>query len=92
MVGRRGWVILTKDRQIRSNQIEIVALLKSGAPCFALVAADMTGDEMGASFVRALPHIKQLIRRNAVPFVATVSRSGAVSMLHTQADLIKKVD
>lgn len=91
-VGQRGWIILTKDRHIRSNQIEIVELMASGAPCFTLTSANATGEEMARAFVTALPAIKQFLEKFSPPFVATVSLSGAVSMLHTHSALIKRVD
>jgi hypothetical protein len=91
-VGRRGWIILTKDRHIRSNQIEIVELMASGAPCFTLTSANATGEDMARAFVTAMPVIKRFMEKFSPPFVATVSLSGAVSMLHTHSALIKRVE
>lgn len=90
-VGQRGWVILTKDRHIRSNQIEIVELMASGAPCFTLTSANATGEDMARAFVAALPVMKRFMGKFAPPFIATISLSGAVSMLYTHAALIKRV-
>jgi hypothetical protein len=53
-VGRRGWVVLTKDRQIRTRQNELIALLSAGVAAFVLTAADLSGPEMASAFVRAL--------------------------------------
>src|SRR5207253_301154 len=86
-----GMVVLTKDRQMRSNQIEIVALINAGVPCFNLSAADMTGDEMAIAFVAALPRMRRFLQKFAAPFIATITRSGAVSMLFTHSALIKRV-
>lgn len=91
-VGRRGWVILTKDRHLLTNQLEIIALLRSGAAAFVLRAADMTGDEMAAAFVAALPTIETFLAKFPRPFLATVTRSGNVSILETYAGLIKRVE
>ncbi|MEX2119770.1 MAG: hypothetical protein WD847_09260 [Pirellulales bacterium] len=90
-VGGKGWTVLTKDRHIRANQVEIAALLESGVACFNLTAADMTGPEMGTAFVTALPAIRQFLKRFPAPFVAGVTRSGNVSMLCTRATLIKRI-
>jgi hypothetical protein len=41
-VGRRGWVVLTKDHHIRTRQSELIALLAAG------VAADRRARSLGA--------------------------------------------
>jgi cytosine/adenosine deaminase-related metal-dependent hydrolase len=91
-VGERRWLILTKDRHIRSNQIEIVELMASGTACFTLTSANATGEDMAHAFVAALPVMKRFMAKFAPPFIATVSLSGAVSMLFTHSSLIKKID
>lgn len=91
-VGERGWIILTKDRHIRSNQVEIVELMASGTACFTLSSANATGDDMAQAFVKAMPVMKRFLTKFRPPFVATVTLSGAVSMLYTHADLIKRVE
>lgn len=45
-VGRRGWVVLTKDHHIRTRQNELVALLSAGVAAFVLTSGDLTGPEM----------------------------------------------
>ena len=92
IVGERGWTVLTKDNHIHRNQIEIVALLKSGAATFVLRAKKATGIEMADAFVTALPSIKRFLNKFDKPFVATITPSGSVTMLCTLANLIKRVD
>jgi hypothetical protein len=46
--------VLTKDRHIRNNQVEIAALLASGSASFVLTAASLTGAAMATGFVQAL--------------------------------------
>jgi hypothetical protein len=90
-VGRRGWVVLTKDEKIRRNQIEIVALLKSGAPAFASTAGNITGDQLADSFLIAMPQILKFLRHHTPPYIATVSRHGHVRMLLTHSALIRRL-
>jgi len=33
--GRRGWVVLTKDKAVRRNALELAAILASGVACFS---------------------------------------------------------
>lgn len=89
--GKRRWIILTKDRHIRDNQLEVVSLLKSSTAAFILTSAELTGAAMGAAFVAALPEMDKFVQKFDVPFVATVTAAGKVQMLHTQAMLIKRI-
>jgi hypothetical protein len=91
-VGRRGWIILTKDRHIKTNQIEIISLLRANTWCFNLMSASISGPEMAASFVAAIHDMKQLIDRMQPPVVATVNKIGNVAVLLTYGDLVKKID
>jgi hypothetical protein len=51
----------------------------------------MTGEQMGQAFVRALPDMLRFRDKFQAPFLATVTRSGRVSIYATFQDLIKKV-
>jgi predicted nuclease of predicted toxin-antitoxin system len=81
-VGERSWVVLTKDRRIRHRQSELLALVDAGVRAFVLTAGNITGEEMAAAFVSALPRMLRLIQRESPPFIATVSRSGLVRLLN----------
>ncbi len=80
-VGRRGWIVLTKDRHIRTRTNELVALLKAGVGAFVLTTADLSGAEMAHAFVRALPRIKAMVIGQPRPFVARVSSGGLVTLI-----------
>jgi hypothetical protein len=73
-------VILTRDERIRYRPAERTALIRAGVAAFVLVARKMTGQEMAAAFVAALPAMKRLVGSRARPFVATVGR-GAVRVV-----------
>ncbi|MFQ5925966.1 MAG: hypothetical protein ACE5MH_00850 [Terriglobia bacterium] len=80
-VGRKGWVVFTKDRKIRYRASERAALMRAGVRAFVLTAGDLQGVEMAQIFVKALPAIFRFVARNSPPFIAKVARSGAVTML-----------
>jgi hypothetical protein len=80
-VGRRGWIVLTKDDRIRYRVSERTALASARVKAFVLVSSQLQGVEMAAAFVKALPRIKRLIAHHAPPFIGRVSRSGKVSLL-----------
>jgi predicted nuclease of predicted toxin-antitoxin system len=81
-VGRRGWVVLTKDKQIRYREVEIHALLTAKVRAFILTArGDLSGAEVGQIFVKALPAMKKICETTAPPFIARVNRDSTVSLV-----------
>jgi predicted nuclease of predicted toxin-antitoxin system len=85
-VGRQGWVVLTKDARIRTNELERESLLASRVAAFMLGRGDVGGSQMAAAFVLALPRMKKVLRRYKVPLIAAVSVLGAVSVLYAEGE------
>jgi len=82
---------LSKDKHLRHNHIEIIELLRSGTHSFILTSGNFTGAEMAAAFVTALPDMKRMIAKFDPPFVATVTKAGAVKVHWTFDDLMGRV-
>lgn len=83
-VGRKGWVVLTKDKHIRYRALEIQALLSAKTRAFILTArGDLTGAEVGQIFIKAMPAMKKLCGTTAPPFIGRVSRDGSVTLVKT---------
>ena len=61
--GARGWIILSADKELKHNLIEIVASIKSGTHSFILTSGNLTGQEMAHAFITAMPEIKEIITR-----------------------------
>ena len=80
-IGRRGWVLLTKDKWIRRRTVEKRALLSSGIAAFVLSSGDMGGAEMGQAFSKAYSRMRKLLRDYRPPFIAIVRASGSVTLL-----------
>lgn len=78
-VGRRGWVVLSKDERIRRNRIERTALEAAHVRAFFLTQQDITGREMANLFRDALPGMTNRAISQPAPFIFTISRSGKFS-------------
>lgn len=78
-VGRRGWVVLSKDERIRRNRIEREALEAAHVRAFFLTQQDITGQEMANLFRDALPGMTNRTISQPAPFIFTISRSGKFS-------------
>lgn len=78
-VGRRGWVVLSKDERIRRNRIEREALQAARVRAFFLTQQDITGQEMAELFSNALSGMTRRAVSEPAPFIFTISRSGKFS-------------
>jgi len=79
--GKKGWVVLTKDKNIRFHSREKMALVSHDVQAFVLTAGALNGDEMAEIFVGALEKITTVISKNKSGFVATISRGGAIRLV-----------
>ncbi len=72
-VAGRGWVILTKDKNLRRTHGEREAVLTSNARVITLSSGNMRGETMAALFVARLADLEALAARQPPPFVAVIS-------------------
>lgn len=82
-VSRRGWVILSKDKMVRTRPNEKSVLLSSNARAFILTSGNMTGPTMAETFVKQLRKMVRLARQQQPPFIAMVKQSGVSLYLST---------
>jgi hypothetical protein len=75
-VAARGWVILTKDKNIRRRHSEREATLLAEARMFTLSSGSMRGTVMAAIFVQHLDAMEQTALALMPPFLAVVSHEG----------------
>ncbi len=74
------WIVLTKDGRIRRRPLEFQAMTRAGLRVFALTSGNLSGEEQGEAFVRALKRIRRLAARPG-PYIARVTRYGAVDLI-----------
>lgn len=80
-VGRRGWVLITKDQNIRRNPLERAAYHAARVRGFVVTGKDMTGAELAAVAVRCLPGMVRRAAGRPGPFLFTISRYGVFQKL-----------
>jgi predicted nuclease of predicted toxin-antitoxin system len=91
-IGRRGWIILTKDARIGKNQIERLAVADARVRMFVLVSQNLSGADMANIFVTAIPTMENFIAYNLAPFIAKVERDGKVKAWKKDLDLMTELD
>jgi len=74
-VGKKGWVVLMKDKRVRRIQLEREALLAAGVRAFVLTSGNLTGPEMADIFAKHLQRMAGMSLTHPAPFVASVSRT-----------------
>jgi predicted nuclease of predicted toxin-antitoxin system len=75
-VAGRGWVILTKDKNIRRRGGEREAVITAQAKIITLTSGNMSSATMSALFVGHLAEMEQLAGTQPAPFVAILGPGG----------------
>ncbi len=80
-VGRRGWVLITKDQNVRRNPLERAAYETARLRGFIVTGKDMSGKELAELLVQCLPGMVRRSARTVGPTLFTISRTGVFSKL-----------
>ena len=79
-IGKRGWVVLTKDANIGKRTSEKIAVVRDKVKMFTLARQDLTAKQMSEAFLKGFVHIQELVRKHPGPFIAKIYRDGRVEM------------
>lgn len=75
-VGRRNWVLITKDANIRRNPLERAAYETARLRGFVVTGKDMNGQELANLLARQLPGMVRRAAGRPGPLLFTLSRAG----------------
>lgn len=78
LVGRRKWIAITKDRNIRYRQSEKLAVQENNARVLVLRSRNTTGEQNADLLVKNATRIHRFCDQNEPPFIAGMTRSGAI--------------
>lgn len=81
LVGRMGWVALTKDKNIRYRTAEIGSIRKNAARIIVIRARNATGSEIAEIIVNGRRRIARFVENTPAPFVAAIYRSSRIEEL-----------
>ena len=73
-VGQRGWIVLTKDKNISKNHLERLAVASASIKMFILASQDLSGSDMAAIFLEAIVAMQDFVRKHPAPFIAKIYR------------------
>lgn len=83
-VAERAWVVLTKDKRNRYNEIERDAMRRYRVREFYFGSGNFTGAEMAQALEKAIPEMKKISRICNPPVVGSVTRSGVVTIVYDE--------
>lgn len=92
VVGDRGWVVLTKDKTIAKNQLELMAIARAKAKVFILASGNLSRQEMAVLLVDVLGHLKKFAQGNQAPFIAKVYQGRRVKLWKNRTQLLKMLN
>lgn len=75
-VTRRGWVILTKDREIRRNPAELSVLRAANARYVCLSAKNMTGEQQAECLIQHWRTVESVVIHKPAPLIVAINRGG----------------
>ena len=78
LVGRRGWVALTKDKNIRYRTAELASIIRNAARVIVIRAKNATGSDIAELLVKGRRRIARFVAKTPAPFVAAIDRSSKV--------------
>lgn len=80
-VGKRKWIVLSKDPHIRKRALERKQLRRARVHAFFLGRADLKGAEMAEIFRRAIPKIIEMVTNADNPVIALIRRDATLDVL-----------
>ena len=78
LVGKKGWVALTKDKNIRYRIAEIDSIQRHSARVIVIRARDAMGSDIAEPLVKGRSRITRFVAKTTAPFVAGIDRRGTI--------------
>lgn len=81
VAGAEGWLVLTRDQNIRRRPNELAAVKTSGVCMFVLGQGNLSAAETARIVVGAYPRMLRAARGASRPAIFTLTRDGALRKL-----------
>ena len=79
LVGRKGWVAVTKDKNIRYREAELAAVRKHSSRVLVIRMKNATGPEIANVLLNGRCRITRFTSKTSAPYMAGIYKNGAVS-------------
>lgn len=90
-VGKKGWVVLTKDASIGKRSLEKIAVARASIKMFTLASQNLSGADMVTTFLIAIVSMQEFVRKNPAPFIAKLYRDGRIFLWKDHQTLLDEL-
>jgi hypothetical protein len=80
VVGEKGWILLTRDQNIRYNELELKQIVAAKVKEFVVLGGNLNRDELAELITAALPAMKKLCKKQKPPFIVSISKLGKLGL------------
>jgi len=80
-IGKRTWILITKDQNIRRNPLERAAYEMAKVRGFVVTGKEMSGKELADLLVRSLTGMLRRVSGRSGPLLFAISRGGIFTKL-----------
>jgi len=80
IIGERQWVLVTKDKNVRRNQLEVSAILNAGVRAFVVTASALNHQQISDLVSGVMPKIARICHQKG-PFVFNITATGTMSQI-----------
>jgi len=81
-VGRKQWIVVTRDERIRYRAAAKQAIRRAKVRAFVLTAqGNLRAEMLADNFLKGLTKVRRTISEQNPPFIARISRSGEIILL-----------
>jgi len=80
-VGRKGWIVITKDKHIRTRNNEKQMVQKHAVAVFALTRGEFNGTKMAQIIEKALDKIIKAVEKEIPPYIFSITKSSNIKKL-----------
>jgi predicted nuclease of predicted toxin-antitoxin system len=91
-VGKRDWVVLTKDSRIINNCLERIAVASAQVKLLVFASQNITGEDMVEIFLKAIGPMQRFVHKHPAPFIAKIYGDGKVSMWKDDQTLTEELN
>lgn len=98
--GEKGWIAITKDKRIRSEDRNIISIVKNRAIVFTLIGS-WSHDMLAMNLVNSVYVVESKIRKHCAPFIAKIhmasnparntGRSGNIVIHQNRTELLDRM-
>ncbi len=79
LVGKKGWIAIGRDKNIRYRGPEKAALIQANARLIVVRAKNTTGQDIADILIKHINRIYRFVNKHDAPFIAGITRDGKIT-------------